>query len=41
MTYYILSVIFIALIIFAGYKHYKQTHNKQIYRPRYRRLNGK
>lgn len=41
MIYCILSVIFIAMIIFAGYKHYKHTNNKQLNRPPTNRLSGK
>jgi len=36
MIYYALLMISTALIIFAGYKHYKQTHTRQLHRPRYR-----
>ncbi|EOS96236.1 hypothetical protein [Erwinia tracheiphila] len=41
MIYTILLVIFIALIIFSGYKHYKHANNKQLSRPSWRRMNGK
>jgi len=36
MIYYLLPFICLALIIFSGYKHYKQTHTRQLNRPRYR-----
>ncbi len=33
MIYFLLLAVCTALIIFSGYKHYKQTHTKQLYRP--------
>lgn len=36
MIYYALLMLSIALIIFAGFKHYKQTHTRQLHRPRHR-----
>ncbi len=37
MIYFVLLAVCVGLIILSGYKHYKQTHNKQLYRP-YRRV---
>ncbi|MDW8846912.1 hypothetical protein AAH450_01815 [Erwinia sp. P7711] len=36
MIYYLLLAVSLGLIIFSGYKHYKQTHTKQLFRPRHR-----
>jgi len=36
MIYYLLPFICLGLIIFSGYKHYKQTNIKQLHRPRHR-----
>lgn len=36
MIYYALLMVSIALIIFAGFKHYKHTHVRQLPRPRHR-----
>ncbi|MEJ5114400.1 MULTISPECIES: hypothetical protein [Erwinia] len=36
MIYYALLAVCLGLIIFSGYKHYKQTHVKQLNRPRHR-----
>lgn len=33
MIYYLLLAVCIGLIIFSGYKHYKHTHTRQLYRP--------
>lgn len=41
MIYYLLLVACTALIIFSAYKHYKQTHVKQLYRPRLHRSSSR
>lgn len=36
MMYFVLLAVSLALIIFSGIKHYKQTNTKQLNRPRHR-----
>lgn len=36
MIYYALLAVCLGLIIFSGYKHYKQANVKQLNRPRHR-----
>ncbi len=36
MIYYMVPIVCIGLIIFSAYKHYKQSNDRQLHRPRHR-----